>query len=259
MKIKGILVANDRLAEDVSRFHILCPEIAGSCAPGQFVNISCGDAWDSWLRRPISICDVQPEAGTLDIVFQSRGKGTARMMVFPAGMEVDLLGPLGNRFSIPETGRIAVVGGGIGIFPLLYLLRQIPKERTSCYVGFRNRETIVLEDAYRAASGRLSISTDDGSAGHHGLVTEPFLADLAAGGFDFVHTCGPLPMMRAVARACEAAGIPCEVSMEQRMGCGVGACLVCACKTREDETGDFTYRHVCKDGPIFDSRTVSLD
>lgn len=257
MKVKGILLGNDRLAEDVFRFRIQCPEIAQIAKPGQFVNIGCGDAWDAWLRRPISLCAVRPSDGELDIVFQVRGKGTVRLAQFEPGMAVDLLGPLGNGFSVPEEGRIAVVGGGIGVFPLLHLLRQFPKERTACYLGFRSRGTIVLEPEFEAASGHLSITTDDGSAGRHGLVTAPFLEDLPTAGFSRVFVCGPMPMMRAVATACEAAGIPCEVSMEQRMGCGVGACLVCACKTRE-EAGDYTYRHVCKDGPVFDSKTLDL-
>lgn len=258
MKLTGILTKNERLSVDIFRWRVTCPQLAEAAKVGQFVNISCGDAWNAWLRRPISICDVDKIAGIVDIVFQVRGAGTQHMSVFPEGCTVDLMGPLGNTFSTTPKGRIAVVGGGIGIFPLLFLLKQFKREQTSCYLGFRSKEHIVMQEEFSAASGYLSLSTDDGSAGHHGLVTLPFIQDLHEKGFERVYTCGPLAMMRHVAKSCEAAGVLCEVSMEQRMGCGVGACLVCACKTRETADMDWTYKHVCKDGPIFDSRTMDL-
>ncbi len=248
----------DRLADDIVRMVLHSPRLAASSAPGQFLNIRCGDSYEAYLRRPISICDVHPEEETVDIVFQVRGAGTERLARLNPGDMADVMGPLGRPFTpVPAGGRAVVVGGGIGTFPLLYLLRSMSGVDTTALLGFRSRSQVVLEAEFTAACSRTRIATDDGSYGTPGFVTALLERHLADERPDRVYVCGPTPMMRAVVALCADRDIPVQVSMEQRMGCGVGACLVCACKKKAAD--GFHYTHVCKDGPVFDGREVLFD
>jgi dihydroorotate dehydrogenase electron transfer subunit len=168
------------------------------------------------------------------------------------------MGPLGKPFFIsPDYERIAVVGGGIGVFPLLFLLETGKRKLKSAFLGFRSKEHITLMEEFKANSGELTISTDDGSFGEKGLIIDPFIKSFKSNCYDIVYACGPLPMLKAICEFTESQGVPCQVSLEQRMGCGIGACLVCACKTRDGE--EWKYSHVCKDGPVFWSRDVIFD
>lgn len=273
-RLNGEVVRNDKLASGIYRMTLQSDVIAKHARPGQFVNVKCGDGINALLRRPISICTADPEAGTFDIVYQLKGVGTELLSRKQPGETVDVIGPLGNPFDLrPDYKRIAVVGGGIGVFPLLYLLQQSCAAEKHAYLGFRSQSMVVLEEEFEEASDVLGIATDDGSAGHHGLVTDLLRngldglnhpdtkatqSILKKSAFDVIYTCGPTHMLKGVANAAEEAGIPCQVSMEQRMGCGIGACLVCACKTRV-ENGEWEYSHVCKDGPVFWSREVVFD
>lgn len=232
--------------------------VAENAAPGQFVNIKCGDGIDALLRRPISICSVNKETGSFNIVFQVKGTGTEILSRKNAGDSVDILAPLGKGFHLPEKHeRIAVVGGGIGIFPLLYLLGESQCAEKTAFMGFRSSNYIVLTSEFRDVADSLYISTDDGSAGYGGLVTDLLENELAQKKYDIIYTCGPMPMIRKVADIADKSNIRCQVSMEQRMGCGIGACLVCACKTRHGD--DWNYSHVCKDGPVFWSHEIAWE
>lgn len=249
----AIVKRKDCLAKDIYRLRILEPYCAENAKPGQFVNIRCGQMTEPLLRRPISICDADREKGVIDIVFAVRGRGTALLADLRVGEELDLLGPLGNGFDMnPAYRRVAVVGGGIGIFPLLFLLRESPAEEKTAFLGCTTAGNMVLTDEFAACSC-LCLTTNDGSLGEKGLVTSQLAQDINR--FDCVYACGPRPMLRATAEIAEKAGVPCQLSMEERMGCGVGACLVCACKTRDDK-GVEDYKHVCSDGPVFDSRRI---
>lgn len=246
-----------KLAPDIYKMTIISPYTAQNAHPGQFVNVKCSEGLNALLRRPISICDIDKENSLLDIVFQIKGIGTEYLAQKQLGTKVDILAPLGKPFCVSdEYKNIAVIGGGIGIFPLLYLLKEYKSAHKSAYLGFRNKEFIVLRDEFEKACDSLKISTDDGSAGHNGLVTEPFEEDLKAGKFDIVFACGPTPMIKKVVDIANQYGVKCQVSLEQRMGCGIGACLVCACKTRLGD--EWEYSHVCKDGPVFWSSEVIL-
>ena len=225
-------------------------------APGQFVHIKCGDGL--LLRRPISVCfwEGTAEEGTIRIVFEVKGEGTRWLSQRRVGEKLDVLGPLGNGFDVSKEGRYLLVGGGIGVPPLLELGECLSWPRTAV-LGFRTGAKAFLPVISRFAvhCEKTYLCTDDGSLGRHGLVDAQVRDVLAKdSSFTAVLACGPKPMLKSVAKAAEEFGIPCQVSMEERMACGVGACLGCALPMK-----DGSIKHVCKDGPVFDAREVDWD
>ena len=222
--------------------------------PGQFVHVKCGDSL--LLRRPISVCSCMEEEpeDTLAIVFEVRGEGTQWLANRPVGHSVDVMGLLGNGFSMKPEGRYLLVGGGIGVPPIRSCAQYTAKNSTAI-VGFRSTEKAILLDHLEEECAKVMVATDDGSLGYHGFVDALVRQELSEDkNYDAVLACGPKPMLRNVAKVAQEFGVPCQVSMEERMGCGVGACLVCACDMK-----DGTRKHVCKDGPVFDSREVDWD
>lgn len=250
----GRLVSKKKLAPGIFDYTVAVPRVAGAASCGQFVNVLCGGCT---LRRPISIAGFDREAGTLRLVFEIRGKGTGWLSGLREGDPVDLTGPLGHGFPLLDAGKRAVmVGGGIGTPPLLPLARHYG-ENAAVVSGFRTASAVILQEDYRAAGAETILCTDDGTAGMHGFTTQALERCLDSRSFDVVYTCGPKPMMRGVARLAEERGILCYVSMEERMGCGVGACLCCATPTR-DKQGEHMTR-VCLNGPVFASTEVMWD
>lgn len=248
----------EKLAEPIFKMTLESADIAAGAVPGQFINIKCCEGINALLRRPISICNVDVKNNTFDLVFQLKGTGTQMLAAMKPGDIVDILGPLGNSFDIdPVYKNIAVVGGGIGVFPLLFLLKRSGAAVKNTYLGFRNKDFVVLKNDFYEASSKLSISTDDGSAGYKGLVTDLLEKDLQNNKPDIIYACGPTPMIKKAVLLASKYEIPCQVSMEQRMGCGIGACLVCACKTKEKD--GWKYSHICKDGPVFWSSDVVFE
>ncbi len=238
------------LGERLYALELDAPGLAQDARPGQFVHIACGS---QFLRRPISICEASGDR--LRIVFQAKGEGTQWLSERKPGDPLDVLGPLGNGFDLSRLGeRPVFVGGGIGVPPLLLAMRKAKEQgaEPSAILGFRSRSAAILEDEFRSL-GAVSVTTDDGSYGVHGFVSDVLegCADHATA----VAACGPRGMLRAVASIAEAHGLPCQVSLEERMGCGIGACLVCACALK-GEDGQTRYGHVCKDGPVFDAKEV---
>ncbi len=222
-------------------------------APGQFVHIKCGDLF---LRRPISVCSCMEDEpdDTLAIVFEVRGEGTAWLARRPEGHSLDVLGLLGNGFHVSSTGRYLLAGGGIGTPPLRGCA-QYTMGRSTAILGFRSKEKAILTDCFQDECAKVLYATDDGSLGRHGFVDALVREELERDrNYDAVLACGPKPMLKSVAKAAAEAGIPCQVSMEERMACGVGACLGCAVKI-----ADGTMEHVCSDGPVFDAREVDWD
>lgn len=245
----GKLVKADKLTADVYDFTLSCPELARKAVPGQFAQIRLPG---HTLRRPISICGIDRENGTLRFVFQIRGQGTAELAKFSAGDELEILAPLGHGFPIDPAKRTLLVGGGIGVPPLLSCARALG-ENAVAVLGFRNREAVILERDFKAAGAKTLIATDDGSYGFHGLVIQ-----LARGeDFETVFACGPAPMLKAVRTLAEEKGAACFLSLEERMACGIGACLGCAVALR-GEDGEQYFGHVCKDGPVFSAEKVTL-
>ncbi|MCQ2417959.1 MAG: dihydroorotate dehydrogenase electron transfer subunit [Oscillospiraceae bacterium] len=232
---------------------ILCPEVAAKAQPGQFVNILPEGGFT--LRRPISICEIDKQAGTLRIVFEVRGKGTAALAQLRAGDTVNMLAPLGHGFSLPDSSEhVILVGGGIGTPPMLPLAQYFGKNAV-VISGFRNQNAAILQEDFKAAGAKTILCTDDGSAGQKGLVTVPLAEEIQAQKPALICACGPMPMLKATAALAMENGIPCQVSLEERMGCGIGACLVCACRTKDAE-GAEQYQHVCKNGPVFNAEEV---
>ena len=245
MAMTGLCTVTDLqwLGEDLVSLTFEAPQMAREARPGQFVNIKCGEGL--LLRRPISICDV--EADRINVVFQVKGEGTRWLSQCQAGETLDVLGPLGNGFPIPE-GRVLVVGGGIGVPPMLYTARRA--QGADACVGFRSAKQAILLDQLEQVCGAVLVASDDGSIGAHGFVDAQVRAALSARHYAAVLACGPRPMLKSAAAAAADFDTPCFVSMEERMGCGLGACLVCACSVGGH------YRHVCKDGPVFDAKEV---
>jgi dihydroorotate dehydrogenase electron transfer subunit len=239
---------NRMLSETAAMITIDAGEIAEKAAAGQFVHIKCGEG--NLLRRPISIANT--ENNLLTMVAEARGEGTRWLSGRGLGQKIDVLGPLGNGFDLSGK-KMIVVGGGIGVPPMLFASRKAEGEVTAV-LGFRDRSCVIMADEFRRVCGSVHISTDDGSFGEKGPVTYPLKRLLEEGGFDAVLACGPKPMLKAVAGLCREFDVPCQVSMEERMGCGIGACLVCACKTQK--AGQEKMSHVCKDGPVFNAGEV---
>jgi dihydroorotate dehydrogenase electron transfer subunit len=257
------IISNNKIGPDIFRMRLDAPEQAKRVRAGQILHIKCGEATDMVLRRPISVCLANPEKGTMDIVYQIKGKGTHALSRMKRGDDLDYLGPVGNYYEISSSHkRIAVVGGGIGIFPLLEVLNRYNRLKKGgaeikcdTFLGFRTIDTLVLEEDFKKLSNNVSITTDDGSYGRGGLVTVPFTEAVEKQDYDIVYACGPGPMIKALATIVNEKEIPCQVSLEQRMGCGIGACLSCACQIMGSD-GTVSYKQVCKDGPVFWSKEV---
>ncbi len=240
------------IARDTFSFTVLCPEIAEIADPGQFVHIL---PKGYGLRRPISIAGIDPVGGTLRIVFDVRGKGTEALAGLNVGDDMDMIGPLGHGFTLLEDAQtVALVGGGIGVPPMLPLASYYG-EKAVAISGFRSYPQVILQEDLQLLGAQTILVTEDGTAGDcKGFVTGPLEA-LLSDGVDAVYACGPMPMLKAVAELCIRNKTYCEVSLEERMACGVGACLGCACQTK-DETGTEHMQHVCKNGPVFRAEEV---
>lgn len=247
------IVEKKALAGGIFSLTVKCPDAAKAAEVGQFANIL---AEGYTLRRPISICEIDKEQGTLRFVFEVRGKGTEVISRANIGDNLDVLGPLGNGFRAPVGKKVIVVGGGIGVPPLLGIAKQNGADCTAI-LGFRSYDKIILADEFKKFGANTIVCTDDGSVGYHGVVTTPLTEELAKGDVDLVCACGPEPMIKAVVQECEDNNVPCRVSLEQRMGCGVGACVVCSCMTVRN--GKEHYSRVCKDGPVFDAKEVRFN
>ena len=218
---------------------------------GQFGNISVGGS--HLLRRPIAICKTEGSLETF--CYQIKGEGTKALKAMKAGEKVNLLMPLGNGFFVEDNEhKVALVGGGVGVFPLISVLRQYQGEKEiSAYIGYRNQGAVVGVDEFEKADKFVAV-TDDGSYGEKMNSVQAFEKDLKAGNIpDVVLACGPTPMLRALKGLCERENLNCFVSLEERMGCGFGACVVCVC----DLTNGKKAR-VCKDGPVFNANEVVL-
>ncbi len=248
----GKLLYMNEIAPGVYNCTLSAPKIAGAASAGQFVQVLCGSYE---LRRPISICGFDAQLGILRLVFEIRGKGTAWLAERQAGEMLDLVGPLGHGFPLSDPGKKAVlVGGGIGTPPLLPVARFYGTNAT-VITGFRSASAAILQEDFAAVGARTVLCTDDGSAGFHGFTTQALEQHLMQNACDVVYTCGPKIMMRGVAALAAKQGISCYVSMEERMGCGVGACLGCACKTK-DAAGETHMTRVCLNGPVFEASEV---
>ncbi|MCD8327637.1 MAG: dihydroorotate dehydrogenase electron transfer subunit [Ruminococcus sp.] len=245
------IISKKEIADGIFDFTVSCKEIAEAATAGQFVHISVPGCF---LRRPISICEIDKKIGTLRLVVQVRGNGTKIMSGLNVGEKMDLLGPLGTGFTKCEKAdSVILIGGGIGTPPMLELSRYYG-ERASVITGFRTGSLSILSDDFIKTGARLIECTDDGSRGINGFVTDALKDEIKAIKPQMVYACGPMIMLKGVAEICKLNNIDCEISLEERMACGVGACLGCAVKLNHD--GNEFYGHVCKDGPVFSAKEV---
>lgn len=241
---------------------IAAPEAAMVAQAGQFVNVYLNDK-SRLLPRPISICRINRNNGTLRLVFRIAGEGTKQMAAFKPGDEIKIMGPLGNGFIDTDIKNAVLFGGGIGIPPMLGLAEKLHSEgiKVTSVLGYRDKNTFLDEEFEKY--GDVVIATDDGSSGFHGNVVQAaeslgILKDKASGE-TCIFACGPGPMLKGVKAAGEKNGVPAQISMEERMACGVGACLGCVVKTTEvDEHSQVKNKRVCKDGPVFWANEIEL-
>ena len=251
LKMTAKVVSQETLATDVYSLVLEAPEIASQAIAGQFVSVYTHDG-SKMLPRPISLCGIDREAGTLRLVYRVVGFGTKEFSQLAAGEYVDILGPLGNGF-IQEKKKAILIGGGIGIPPMLELAKELDCEK-SIVLGYRD-ELFLNEEL--AQYGRVTIATEDGSAGTKGNVLDAIKAEGIKG--DVIYACGPTPMLRAIKAYAKENGIECYLSLEEKMACGIGACLACVCKSKEiDDHSHVHNKRVCKEGPVFNAEDVEL-
>ena len=232
---------NACLAKDIWRMR-LRGDTSAVTAPGQFVNLKLEGFF---LRRPISVCDV--EGNVLTLIYKPLGQGTRLMTSFLPGKELDVLSGLGNGFDPALSGeKPLLVGGGVGIPPLYLLCRRLAQRgvQPAVILGFNTREEVFLESEFRALGASVTVLTADGSYGKKGLVTDGIRA---SSGYTYLYTCGPEAMLKAVYQVCDSSG---QFSFEERMGCGFGACMGCTCKTK------YGNKRICKDGPVLTKEEI---
>ena len=229
--------------------------------PGKFLHVKCSDGLDPLLRRPMSICDISDDAKSMTVLYRSEGRGTELMSRWQAGRVVDMLAPLGNNFdldAVKTKSKIVLVGCGIGVPPLYYLGRKLKEQghELVSILGFNSSKDVFYEKEFASFSEKVYITTVDGSQGMKGFVTHA-LSDLGEANWGFLYSCGPTAMLKAL-----QSEVPenktAYMSLEERMGCGVGACLACVCKYSEGFERDKNYSRVCTEGPVYSLQEVKL-
>ncbi len=267
---------NVRIARDTYRVRFRCPEMAARILPGQFLMVRLAGSDDPLLGRPFALYDtvLAPDGrpSGLDVVYLAVGKMTHRLAACRSDERLEVWGPLGNGFPPTATEHLAMVAGGIGQTPFLALAREmlglrsygdpardVPRAAkvTLCY-GARSRDYLACVEDFERAGVEVRLSTDDGSTGHRGLVTD--LVRPAVEGSSLacrIVCCGPEPMMETTARIARELGVPCQVSLETPMACGIGICFSCVAKVR-DRSGGWDYRRTCVEGPVFDAEDIEF-
>jgi dihydroorotate dehydrogenase electron transfer subunit len=261
--VEAVVLSNTRLSDDYNVLALEAPELAKAALPGQFVMIKPGTGTDPLLRRPFSVFQILRDAArrpTGITIFNKRiGRGTERLYHAPTGTRLPCLGPLGRPFTpIARPCEAWLIAGGVGLAPFMTLAETLRGSgvSTTLFYGARRASELFFVDEFERLGVRVVLSTEDGSRGVHGRVTAPLEAAFAKRSDEIhMYTCGPTPMMSAVSRVAEANGCPCDVSLEQVMGCGLGGCYSCVVGVR-DENERTHFVRSCIEGPVFDSRRV---
>lgn len=269
------IMQNIRIARDTFRLRFECPEMAERITPGQFLMLRLAEWDDPLIGRPLAlydtVVDTYGNAFAIDVVYVVKGKFTTRLAKLLPGQMIDVWGPLGNGFPAEPVEHLVIVAGGIGQTPFLALgqeflgtrrygqpAREFPTSSkvTLCY-GTRTADLLAGVGDFERAGFDLRLATDDGSQGHHGLVTDLLdqTLDEAVSPHRIV-CCGPEPMMEAVAAVAGQRDVPCQVSLETPMACGIGICFTCVAKVKDDEGGDWDYKRTCVEGPVFDAAKI---
>lgn len=249
--VEGKVAAQSQIAPAIFKMIIHAPEVAQSAHCGQFVNLYPKDA-STLLPRPISISEVGEE--TITIVYGVVGKGTDAFSRYEVGETVRVSTALGNGYTVEEAKCSVLVGGGIGVPPLVELAKQIKGEKIAV-LGFRDEP--ILVETLEALGVKVYVATDNGKVGFKGNVIDCIKAHNIKG--DYFYSCGPKVMLRALSAYCDEVGVPVQVSMEERMGCGYGVCVGCVCKIKADNEKGYVQKKVCKDGPVFLGSEVKWD
>lgn len=251
IKMTANIIRQEMIGTDIFSMIIEAKEIAVQAKPGQFVDLYSADG-SKLLPRPISLCEIDREEGTLRLVYRIAGKGTAEFSKLTSEHTIDVLGPLGNGFNL-EDGKAILIGGGIGIPPMLQLAKELKCEK-SIVLGYRDEE--FLSEEFKPY-GEVYKSSDNGAIGVKGTVMDAIKEYGIEG--THIYACGPTPMLRAIQKYALENGIRAQLSLEERMACGVGACLACVCKSKEvDHHSNVNNKRVCKDGPVFYAEEVEL-
>ncbi len=244
-----------KVAPDHYLIKLDAPELARNASPGQFAMLRCSDGYDTFLRRPLGIHQVDKKNGQVLFLYHVRGKGTNWLSMRDKGDMVSLLGPLGRGFTCSDSsGKGLIVGAGVGVAPLLFLASELAVRQWKLVVlmGARSKAGILCADAFMEY-GEVKIATEDGSCGIQGTVMDLVGKELENLTFDRVFSCGPSAVLKGVQKMSRAKGIPAELSLDERMACGVGACVGCVC-----QGADGSYLRVCKEGPVFQAEEVVL-
>lgn len=253
-KEQARIVRQDKIATDIYSIWFQTAQIAAAAKPGQFISVYCKEG-SRLLPRPISICEVDQEQGTVRIVYRIAGTGTKEFSAYPSGTSLEIMGPLGNGYTLKEK-KAFLIGGGIGIPPLLELAKRLNCEK-EIVLGYRSGAEQFLKTEFERY-GHVSIATEDGSAGTKGNVLDAIRENGQKA--EIIYACGPTPMLRAIQNYAKEQRIEAQISLEERMACGIGACLACVCQSKEvDEHSNGYNKRICKDGPVFYAEEVELE
>ncbi len=251
------IVANERDTDQYFRLVLHAPQIAPLIQPGQFAHVRILPLKDALLRRPFSIFQVGTD--TFSILYKTVGKGTAVLSRMRAGEKLSVIAPLGHGFTVPENGGETplLIAGGYGM-AAMFLLAQRSPQKGIVFVGGRRRVDILCEKEFAAIGWEVRVATEDGSHGEKGLVTQPLLKEIGNRKSEIgnrkLFACGPTPMLKAIGKIAEDFNLPCELSMDEHMCCGVGTCLTCVTPVKAGDTWE--YQRTCTEGPVFDSRAI---
>ena len=247
--VKAVVIRQEPVARGIFSLWLSCPEIAEEARSGQFVGVYSNDS-ARLLPRPISLCEIDKEDGAIRLVYRVAGVGTDEFSRWHTGELLRLIGPLGNGYPVSDEYKAPIlIGGGIGIPPILQLSKDLSHiEKKTVVLGYRKE--LFLTEEFEQTGKRVCMATEDGSAGVRGTVIDAMNCAGVEG--DVVYACGPMPMLKAVAAYAEVKGIPAYLSLEERMACGVGACLGCIVKTNEkDAHSNVNNARICTEGPVF--------
>jgi len=244
---------NNQITGDYFALYLKCPAKLPPIFPGQFAEVLVSNSAETYLRRPFSIYDVDYEKNELSLLIKKIGKGTVALSELKTGDSLNLVYPLGNSFSLPKGEKALLVGGGVGIAPMLLLAKMLKKNgfQPDVLIGGRTKNDILEPEKY-SDYGNVFVTTDDGSMGEKGMVTQHSVFAEKASKYSQIYACGPDPMMKAVAKVAASRNIPCEISLENTMACGMGACLCCVVETVDGN------KTTCVEGPVFDTKKLII-
>lgn len=272
-KIKAKIADNRKVSKGFYRMRVQSEYLGRNTGPGQFFEVKCPDGSGAFLRRPLGAHRIHKDG--VEMLYETVGKGTLSLSKMKAGRELDIIGPLGSGFDITGSkskDRAAIlIAGGIGVAPLAALAESLAhsskliadRKRIRVFIGGKTKSHILCEKEFKKLGCEVSISTEDGSKGVKGLVTgllEKVLRTANSEQRTTIYACGPIGMLKAVAGIAAKRGLPCQVSMEERMACGIGVCLGCPVKVRTQyarRNTQYEYRMVCKDGPVFNAKEIA--